>query len=198
MHVSSGTSPPYGNLNATIEGNKVSVTGGGVGDQCAGIGVGSIFDSGTSTARIAGNSVNAIGCGQGSGIAVYNGQVETMTADIIGNLVNATNTNAGIMLRNFQQAPNSHLIVRAINNIVTGRRTGRLGGIGASQDSRDGETDFERVWLPTGLAGGGGKDGARAGGIAVRGVGVTGVAKKCFFGIVTGRSALAFALAWTF
>jgi hypothetical protein len=48
MHVSSGTSPPYGNLNATIEGNKVSV----------------------------------------------------------------------------------NRIVRAINNVVTGRRTGRLGGIG--------------------------------------------------------------------
>lgn len=136
VDVSSGTFPPYGNVNAVIEGNTVTQTGGGVGDQCAGISVGSIFDSGTSFARIAGNRVGVLGCGQGTAISVYNGPGETMTADVIGNRVDATNTNAGIMLRNFQQAPNSQLIVRAINNVVTGQlnEAGAPGGLVVSAD----------------------------------------------------------------
>lgn len=121
VDVSSGTFPPYGNVFATIEGNTVNVNGGGVGDQCAGIRVGVIFDSGASTARVANNRVNAIGCGQGSAIEVLNGPGETMTADVIGNVVDATDTNNGIMLRNFLQTPGSLLIVRAINNVVSGQ-----------------------------------------------------------------------------
>jgi len=136
VSVSSGTSPPYGNVNAVIEGNTVTHTGGGVGAQCAGINVGSIFDSGTSFARIANNRVSVLGCGQGDAISVYNGPGETLTADVIGNQVDATNTNDGIMLRNFQQAPNSRLVVRAINNVVTGQlnEAGAPGGLVVSAD----------------------------------------------------------------
>lgn len=136
VDVSSGTFPPYGNVFVTIEGNTVNATGGGVGDQCAAIRVGVIFDSGNSTARIANNRVNAIGCGQGGGIEVYNGPGETMTADVIGNVVDATNTNLGILLRNFLQVPNSVLVARAINNVVTGQlnEAGAPGAIVVSAD----------------------------------------------------------------
>ena len=97
IDVSSGTFPPYGNVFATIEGNTVNVNGGGVGDQCAGIRVGVIFDSGASTARVANNRVNAIGCGQGGAIEVLNGPGETMTADVIGNVT----WSAGLLLGRF-------------------------------------------------------------------------------------------------
>ena len=136
VDVRSGTFPPYGSVNATLEGNTVTETGSGAGDQCAGINFGGIFDSGASFARIANNQVNVTGCGQGAAISVYNGPGEKLTADVIGNRVDATNTNDGILLRNFQQAPNSHLIVRAINNVVTGQvsEAGAPAGLVVSAD----------------------------------------------------------------
>jgi hypothetical protein len=141
IDISSGTFPPYGNVHSVVEGNTVNVTGGGVGDQCSGIGVGLIFDSGASTARVANNVVNVIGCGQGDAIHVLNGPGETLTADVIGNVVDATNTNAGIMLRNFLQTADSVLVVRAINNVVSGQLN-EAGAPGAIVVSADG---FEHI-----------------------------------------------------
>ncbi|PYM13804.1 MAG: hypothetical protein DMD81_20020 [Candidatus Rokuibacteriota bacterium] len=110
IDVSSGTFPPYGNVTSEIRGNTVTVTGGGQGNQCIGI--------------------------LGNAIIALNGPGEAMTADIIGNRVDATGTNDGIECRNFQQAPNSTLDCRIINNLVTGQlsEAGFPGAIVVSAD----------------------------------------------------------------
>ena len=136
IDVSSGTFPPYGNVTSEIRGNTVTVTGGGQGNQCIGILVGPVFDSGVSVTSITGNTVAVTGCGQGNAIIALNGPGEAMTADIIGNRVDATGTNDGIECRNFQQAPNSTLDCRIINNLVTGQlsEAGFPGAIVVSAD----------------------------------------------------------------
>lgn len=122
IDISSGSFPPYGNVVATIEGNTVNVTGGGHGSQCGGIHMGLIDDSGTFQGFIRNNRVNVNGCGQGDAIMAVPGPGETMNVDIIGNIVNATNTNDGIMVRNFFDASQFSLInARVINNVVWGQ-----------------------------------------------------------------------------
>jgi hypothetical protein len=136
IEVSSGTSPPYGNVTARILRNTVSVTGDGDSAQCIGIILGPIFDSGTSSGRIEGNRVTATACGEGNGIIALNGQGETLTVDILDNFVTATGTGDGIEIRNFQQTAGSLLIGRVVNNVVTGQKSvaGFPGGIVVSAD----------------------------------------------------------------
>ncbi len=107
--------------------------------------------SGASTARVANNVVNVIGCGQGDAIHVLNGPGETLTADVIGNVVDATNTNVGIMLRNFLQTAGSVLVVRAINNVVSGQLN-EAGAPGAIVVSADGFEHIDATILNNTLA----------------------------------------------
>jgi len=122
IEVSSGTFPPYGNVDAEIDNNVVTVTGSSPSDQCGGISLGLIFDSGTTHGVIRNNHVNVTNCGEGTAILAISGPGETMTADIIGNVVNATGTDDGIEVRNqFDAAQPSLIKARVINNVVFGQ-----------------------------------------------------------------------------
>lgn len=119
IEVSSGTGPPYGNVTAEIRGNQVTATG--PAEFCSGIGFGPIEDTGTSSVVIANNIVTVTNCGEGTAISATNGPGETLSADILANRVDATGTDDGIELRNFEQTAGSNLSGRIINNLVIGQ-----------------------------------------------------------------------------
>ncbi|HET7453854.1 MAG TPA: choice-of-anchor Q domain-containing protein, partial [Thermoanaerobaculia bacterium] len=136
IEVSSGTSPPYGNVTARILRNTVSANGTGGFEACSGIIFGPIEDTGTSSALIQGNRVTTTNCGEGTALLATNGPGETLTADILDNFVSAPGTGDGIELRNFEQTSGSLLIGRIINNVATGQKNiaGFPGGIVVSAD----------------------------------------------------------------
>jgi hypothetical protein len=137
IELDSAQSPPDDQTTFEVRGNTVTVTGGGESDQCHGILQGGLPASGGGTSTIAGNHVTVTGCGQGSGIEIDVGPGETLSADIIGNDVVATNTGDGILARNFA-GPNSptSLTTRIIDNVVTGQdgNAGFPAAIGVSSD----------------------------------------------------------------
>ena len=147
IEVSSGTFPPYGNVDAEIDDNAVTVTGSSPSDQCGGISLGLIFDSGTTHGVIRNNHVTVTNCGEGTAILAVSGPGETMTADIIGNLVDATGTDDGIEARNFFDAAQPSLIkARIINNVVFGQ-VNVAGFPGAIVVSADGGQPVQAVVL---------------------------------------------------
>lgn len=137
VELDSSQAPPNDQTTFEVRGNTVAVTGGGLSDQCHGILEGGLPASGGGTTTIAGNHVTVTGCAQGSGIEIDVGPGETLSADIIGNFVVATNTGDGILARNFAgpDSPTS-LTTRIIDNVVTGQ-DGNAGfpvAIGVSSD----------------------------------------------------------------
>jgi len=142
VEVSSGTSPPYGNVTADIRNNTVAATG--PAEFCSGIIFGPIEDTGTSSVVIANNTVTVTNCSEGIGISAVNGPGEAASADILANRVDVTGTDDGIELRNFEQTVGSTLTGRIIDNLVTGQ-VNVAGFPGAIVVSADGFEPIQNV-----------------------------------------------------
>ncbi len=136
VELDSNQSPPNDRVTFEVRDNTVTVTGGSPSDQCHGVLQGGLPASGSGTTTIVANRVTVTDCGQGSAIEIDPAPGESVSADIIGNYVVATNTNDGILVRNFSSSAATSLNARVANNVVTGEtaQAGLSAAIGVLAD----------------------------------------------------------------
>jgi len=124
-----------GDITFSILNNRITVP---VASQINGISIQSGNNS-TATGVIKGNTIVMQGSDQGSAIDLPNGN-QTLSVDIIGNVISGTNYDDGISV--FQFSSGGSTTARILNNLITGQ-SGNVGAPGAiSINGSEGSINF--------------------------------------------------------